>query len=64
MFLGRAGAVLADSAACGFKIEGMGIFWLNRRQAEEFYEIYKRIFVEAEFMVIANIKRKHNSHHR
>ncbi len=24
---------------------------LNRRQAEEFYEIYKRIFVEAEFMV-------------
>lgn len=49
--LGRAGIVLADIVASGFCIKGLGVFWLNRRHAEEFYEVYKRIFAEAEFMV-------------
>lgn len=49
---GRAGVVLTDVVACGFKIISLGVFWLNRRQAEEFYEIYQRIYIEAEFMVI------------
>lgn len=27
------------------------MFWLNKREAEEFYEIYKRIYVESEYWV-------------
>ncbi|OXA57533.1 Nucleoside diphosphate kinase 7 [Folsomia candida] len=51
---GRAGVVLTDVVACGFKIISLGVFWLNRRQAEEFYEIYQRIYIEAEFMAMVD----------
>lgn len=49
--LGRAGIVLGDIVAAGFEITGLGMFWLNKREAEEFYEIYKRIYVESEYWV-------------
>ena len=51
IYLGRAGVVLGDIVAAGFEITGLGMFWLNKREAEEFYEIYKRIYVESEYWV-------------
>ncbi|ODN03301.1 Nucleoside diphosphate kinase 7 [Orchesella cincta] len=46
---GRAGIVLGDIVASGYEITGLGVFWLNKKQSEEFYEIYKRIYVESEY---------------
>ncbi|CAL8127192.1 unnamed protein product [Orchesella dallaii] len=45
----RAGIILGDIVASGFEITGLGVFWLNKKEAEEFYEIYKRIYVESEY---------------
>jgi nucleoside-diphosphate kinase len=51
--VGRAGIILADIEASGLKVVSFGVFWLNKPQADEFYEIYNRIFAEAEFMAMA-----------
>jgi len=50
----RTGVVMSDIVANGFTIMSFEIFWLNRRQAEEFYELYKRIFAEQEFMAMVD----------